>query len=97
MEESIVSFILDGVSKLIELYPETGWAAIVATALLTLCGVASVITIWLPAPANKSGWYYTLYKWLHALAAHYAQNKGAKADGSTAEVKASVSKVMDKI
>lgn len=96
MEESIISFIFDGVSKLVELYPESGWVALVATVLLTLCGVASVITIWLPAPTETSGWYYTLYKWLHSLAAHYSQNKGAKADGSTAEVKAAVSKVMDK-
>lgn len=96
MEESIVALIFDSISKLAELYPEAGWVALVATIILTLCGIASVATIWLPAPKETAGWYYTLYKWLHALAAHYQQNKGAKADGSTVEVKAAVSRVMDK-
>ena len=96
MEESIVAFIFDSISKLAELYPEAGWVALIATILLTLCGIASVATIWLPAPKETSGWYYTLYKWLHALAAHYSQNKCARADGATPEVKAAVSRVMDK-
>lgn len=96
MEESIVAFIFDSISKLAELYPEASWAALIGTILLTLCGISSVATIWMPAPKETSGWYYTLYKWLHALAAHYQQNKGAKADGAAPEVKAAVSKVMDK-
>lgn len=96
MEESIVAFIFDSISKLAELYPEASWVALIATILLTLCGIASVATIWMPAPKETSGWYYTLYKWLHALAAHYSQNSGAKADGAAPEVKAAVSKVMDK-
>lgn len=96
MEESIVAFIFDSISKLAELYPEASWVALIATILLTLCGIASVATIWMPAPTETSGWYYTLYKWLHALAAHYSQNSGAKADGSTVEVKSAVSRVMDK-
>lgn len=96
MEESIVAFIFDSISKLAELYPEASWIALVATIMLTLCGIASVATIWMPVPKETSGWYYTMYKWLHALAAHYSQNKGAKADGATPEVKAAVRKVMDK-
>lgn len=96
MEESAISFIFDSIAKLSELYPEAGWVALIAAILLTLCGIASVATIWMPAPTETSGWYYTLYKWLHVLAAHYKQNKGAKADGSTVEVKAAVSRVMDK-
>lgn len=96
MENSVISFIFDSLAQLSELYPEASWVALVATVLLTICGVASVATIWMPAPTETSGWYYTLYKWLHALAAHYQQNKGAKADGSTAEVKNAVSRVMDK-
>ena len=94
MEESIVAFIFDSIAKLAELYPEAGWIALVATIMLTLCGVASVATIWMPVPTETSGWYYTMYKWLHALAAHYKQNKGAKADGSTYEVKHAVRQVM---
>lgn len=96
MENSVISFIFDSLAQLSELYPEASWVAFVATVLLTVCGVASVATVWLPAPTEASGWYYTLYKWLHALAAHYSQNSGAKADGSTVEVKAAVSRVMDK-
>lgn len=96
MEDSVISFIFDSIAKLAELYPEAGWIALVATIMLTLCGIASVATIWMPAPTETSGWYYTLYKWLHALAAHYKQNSGAKADGSTAEVKNAVSRVMEK-
>lgn len=96
MENSAISFIFDSLAQLSELYPEASWATLIVTVMLTICGVASVATVWLPAPTEASGWYYTLYKWMHALAAHYSQNSGAKADGSTDEVKAAVSKVMDK-
>lgn len=96
MEESIISLVFSTLSNLVDSYPDAGWAVVVTTVLLTVCGLASVATMWMPVPTETTGWYHMLYSWLHALAAHYNQNVGAKADGSASEVKAAVRKVMDK-
>lgn len=96
MEESIISFVITTLQELSAQYPDTAWIGIVLAVVLSICGVAAVVTMWLPAPSETSGWYATLYRWVHALAGHFAQNKGAVADAKSSEVKKAVTAVTGK-
>lgn len=96
MEESIISFVISTLQELSAQYPDTAWISVVMGVVLSVCGVAAVVTMWLPVPSETSGWYATLYRWLHALAGHFAQNKGAVADAKSCEVKKAVKAVTGK-
>ena len=96
MEESIISFVISTLQDLSAQYPDTVWIGVVLAVVLSICGVAAVVTMWLPVPSETSGWYATLYRWLHALAGHFVQNKGAVADAKSCEVKKAVKTVTGK-
>jgi len=90
MEESIIEFILTTIQSLSAQYPDAAWISILLGVLLSLCGLCAVATMWMPAPTQTIGAYAVIYRWVHALAGHFAQNKGAKADGNSPEVKQAV-------
>ena len=96
MEESIISFVISTLQDLETQCPDTAWIGIVLAVVLSICGVAAVVTMWLPAPSETSGWYATLYRWLHALAGQFVQNRGAVADAKSSEVKKAVKAVTGK-
>ena len=96
MEESIISFVISTLQDLATQYPDTAWIGVVLAVVLSICGVAAVVTMWLPVPSQTTGAYAVFYKWMHALAGHFAQNKGAKADGNSVEVKQAVKQVTGK-
>lgn len=96
MEESIIEFVLTTIQSLAAQYPDATWISIVMGVLLSICGVAAIATMWMPAPAQTTGAYAVFYRWVHALAAHFGQNKGAKADGNSVEVKQAVRQVTGK-
>ena len=83
MEESIISFVITTLQEISAQYHDTAWISVVLAVVLSICGVAAVVTMWLPVPSETSGWYATLYRWMHALAGHFAQNKGAVADAKS--------------
>ena len=90
MEETIVDFLISTIQGLAEQYPDATWVGIILGVVLSVCGVAAVATMWMPAPSESTGVYATLYRWVHALASHFAQNKGALADAKSAEVQQAV-------
>ena len=96
MEETIVDFLISTIQSLAEQYPDATWVGVLLGVLLSICGVAAVATMWMPAPTESTGVYPTLYRWVHALAGHFAQNKGALADAKTAEVQQAVKAVTGK-
>lgn len=96
MEETVVDFLISTIQSLAAQYPDATWIGIVLGVLLSLCGVAAIATMWMPAPSETTGVYATVYRWVHALAGHFAQNKGAKADGNSVEVKQAVKQVTGK-
>ena len=49
-----------------------------------------------PVPKEQTGLYAAFYRWTHALAAHFGQNRGAVADGKSETVKAEVKAVTGK-
>lgn len=96
MEDTIIELFISTLQDLATQYPDATWISIVLGALLTLCGVAAIATMWMPTPSQTTGVYAAIYRWVHALAAHFAQNKGAKADGNSVEVKQAVKQVTGK-
>ena len=50
----------------------------------------------MPVPKEQTGLYAAFYRWTHALAAHFGQNRGAVADGKSETVKAEVKAVTGK-
>ena len=96
MEQTVIDFIFSTLTSLAAQYPEASWIITAVAGLMSLCGVAAVMTIWLPVPKETTGAYAVLYRWAHALAAHFEQNKGAVADGKSETVKAEVKAVTGK-
>ena len=96
MEESIISFVISTLQELATRYPDTAWIGIVLAVVLSICGVAAVVTMWLPVPSQTTGAYAVFYKWMHAMAGHFVQNKGAVADAKSCEVKKAVKAVTGK-
>lgn len=96
METSIIDFIFQTLASLAAQYPDAAWIGIVLAVLMSICGICAVATIWMPAPSQPTGAYATIYGWVHALAAHFGQNKGAVADGKSPAVEAAVKAVKGK-
>lgn len=96
MEESIISFVISTLQDLSAQYPDTAWIGIVLAVVLSICGVAAVVTMWLPVPSQTTGAYAVFYRWMHALAGHFSQNKGAVADGKSHAVQTAVKQVTGK-
>lgn len=96
MEETVIDFLISTIQSLAEQYPDATWIGVVLGVILSICGVAAVATMWMPAPAQTTGVYAAVYRWVHALAGHFAQNKGALADAKAPEVQQAVKQVTGK-
>lgn len=96
MEQTVIDFLFSALASLAAQYPEASWIVTAVAVLMSLCGVAAVATVWLPVPKETSGAYAVFYRWTHALAAHFGQNKGAVADGKSETVRAEVRAVTGK-
>ena len=96
MEQTVIDFIFSTLAGLAAQYPEASWIVTVIAVLMSLCGVAAVATVWLPVPKETTGAYAVVYRWAHALAAHFGQNKGALADGKSENVQSEVKSVTGK-
>ena len=96
MEETIIALVFQVLQSLAFQYPEASWIGLVLAVLLSLCGIAAVATMWIPVPEKTTGGYAAFYRFVHGLAAHFIQNKGAKADGNSVEVKQAVKNVTGK-
>ena len=95
MEESIIAFVISTLQSLSSQYPDTAWIGVVLV-VFSICGVAAVVTMWLPVPSQTTGAYAVFYKWMHSLAGHFSQNKGAVADGKSSAVQTAVKQVTGK-
>lgn len=96
MEETIVDFLISTIQSLATQYPDVTWIGVVLGVILSICGVAAVVTMWLPAPSKTTGAYAVFYRFAHALAGHFSQNKGAVADANSTEVQSAVKQVTGK-
>ena len=92
MEATVIDFILSTLMGL----PDAAWLVTALSVVMTVCGLCAVATAWMPVPKETAGLYAVFYRWAHALAAHFGQNKGAVADGKSETVKAEVKAVTGK-
>ena len=96
MEPAVIDFLFSALAQLAAQYPDAAWLAVALSAVMTVCGLCAVATVWMPVPKEQTGLYAVFYRWAHALAAHFGQNKGAVADGKSETVKAEVKAVTGK-
>lgn len=96
MEATVIDFILSTLMSLSAQYPDAAWLVTALGVFMTVCGLCAVATVWMPVPKEPTGLYAVFYRWAHALAAHFGQNKGAVADGKAPEVQQAVKQVMGK-
>ena len=96
MEATVIDFILATLAQLSVQYPDAAWIVTVLSVVMTVCGLCAVVTVWMPVPKETTGAYAAIYRWVHAFAAHFGQNKGAVADGKSETVKAEVKAVTGK-
>lgn len=96
MENTVIDFLISTIQSLAQQYPDATWIGVVLGVILSVCGVAAVVTMWLPVPSQTTGVYAVFYKWMHALAGHFSQNKGAVADGKSPAVQTAVKQVTGK-
>ena len=96
MEQTVIDFIFSTLTSLASQYPDAAWIVTALSVVMTVCGLCAVATVWMPVPKEQTGLYAVFYRWAHALAAHFGQNKGAMADGKSETVKAEVKAVPGK-
>ena len=96
MEATVIDFILATLAQLSAQYPDAAWIVTALSVVMTVCGLCAVVTVWMPVPKETTGVYAAVYRWVHALAAHFGQNKGAVADGKSETLKAEVKAVTGK-
>ena len=96
MEMAVIDFLFSALAQLAAQYPDAAWLAVALSVVMTVCGLCAVATVWMPVPKEPTGLYAVFYRWAHALAAHFGQNKGAVADGKSETVKAEVKAVTGK-
>ena len=96
MEATVIDFNLSTLMSLSAQYPDAAWLVTALSVVMTVCGLCAVATVWMPVPKETAGLYAVFYRWAHALAAHFGQNKGAVADGKSETVKAEVKAVTGK-
>jgi len=96
METAVIEFLFSALAQLAAQYPDAAWLVTALSVVMTVCGLCAVATVWMPVPKEPAGLYAAVYRWAHALAAHFGQNKGAVADGKSETVKAEVKAVTGK-
>ena len=88
METAVIDFLFSALAQLAAQYPDAAWLAVALSAVMTVCGLCAVATVWMPVPKETAG--------PHAFAAHFGQNRGAVADGRSETVQAEVKAVTGK-
>ena len=96
MEQTVIDFIFSTLTSLAAQYPDAKWLAVALGVVMTVCGLCSVATVWMPVPNHTTGAYASVYRWVHALALHFGQNKGAVADAKSPAVQSEVKSVIGK-
>ena len=88
MEATVIDFILSTLMSLSAQYPDAAWLVTALSVVMTVCGLCAVATAWMPVPKETEGLYAVFYRWAHALAAHFGQNKGVVEVGANSVIDA---------
>ena len=96
MEQTVIDFIFSTLTSLAAQYPDAAWIVTALSVVMTVCGLCAVATVWMPVPKETTGAYAAIYRWVHALALHFGQNKGALADAKSEFVQHEIKAVTGK-
>lgn len=97
METAVIDFLFAALAQLAAQYPDAAWLAVALSAVMTVWrAVRRGLPSGCPCPRKRAGLYAAVYRWAHAFAAHFGQNRGAVADGRSETVQAEVKAVTGK-
>ena len=88
METAVIEFLFSALAQLAAQYPDAAWLVTALSVVMTVCGLCAVATVWMPVPKEPTGLYAVFYRWAHALAAHFGQNKGVVEVGANSVIDA---------
>ena len=66
METAVIDFLFSALAQLAAQYPDAAWLAVALSAVMTVCGLCAVATVWMPVPKGTAGPYAAVYRWAHA-------------------------------
>ena len=88
METAVIDFLFSALAQLAAQYPDAAWLAVALSAVMTVCGLCAVATVWMPVPKETAGPYAAVSCGAHGCAAHFGQTRRAVADGRSETVQA---------
>ena len=50
MESAVIDFLFSALAQLAAQYPDAAWLAVALSAVMTVCGLCAVATVWMPVP-----------------------------------------------
>lgn len=63
METAVIDFLFSALAQLAAQYPDAAWLAVALSAVMTVCGLCAVATVWMPVPKETAGLYAAVYRW----------------------------------
>ena len=55
METAVIEFLFSALAQLAAQYPDAAWLAVALSAVMTVCGLCAVATVWMPVPKGTAG------------------------------------------
>ena len=55
METAVIDFLFSALAQLAAQYPDAAWLAVALSAVMTVCGLCAVATVWMPVPKETAG------------------------------------------
>ena len=55
METAVIEFLFSALAQLAAQYPDAAWLAVALSAVMTVCGLCAVATVWMPVPKETAG------------------------------------------
>ena len=54
METAVIEFLFSALAQLAAQYPDAAWLAVALSAVMTVCGLCAVATVWMPVPKGTA-------------------------------------------
>ena len=76
METAVIDFLFSALAQLAAQYPDAAWLAVALSAVMTVCGLCAVATVWMPVPKETAGPYAAVYRWAQRLCRAFRAEPG---------------------
>ena len=78
MESAVIDFLFSALAQLAAQYPDAAWLAVALSAVMTVCGLCAVATVWMPVPKETAGLYAAVYRLGPCLCRAFRAEPGAR-------------------